>query len=147
MHFIEKTCGMSPDSNGSVNAISTYKIKSICYPYYILLLTLLTAAEMFQTIYGRIVAICIWWKLKHFEIINRSDPDYLTRLTFYLTASQRQISGRNSTSMIDKYQEQMLLFLNSNYRVIKKILKPNRFLAKISGSRHIKCVSQPYSCI
>jgi len=39
----------------------------------------------------------------------------------------------------------MLLLLNSDYDAVKKTLKPNRFLAKSLASRHIKCISPPYS--
>ena len=41
--------------------------------------------------------------------------------------------------------EWMLLLLSSNYGVIKKTLKLDGFFVKIWASRHIKCMSQPYS--
>jgi len=39
----------------------------------------------------------------------------------------------------------MLLLLKSDHGAMKKTLKLNRFLDKISASRHIKCISPPYS--
>jgi len=39
----------------------------------------------------------------------------------------------------------MLLLLNSDYSAIKKTVKLNRFLAKVSASRHMKCMPPPYS--
>ena len=39
----------------------------------------------------------------------------------------------------------MLLLLNSDYGTMEKILKLNRFLAKVWASRHIKFISPPYS--
>jgi len=41
----------------------------------------------------------------------------------------------------------MLLLLNSDYGAVKKTLKLNRFLPIFSASRHIKCISPPYSRI
>jgi len=39
----------------------------------------------------------------------------------------------------------MLLLQNSDHDALKKNLKLNSFLAKASASRHIKCISPPYS--
>jgi len=41
----------------------------------------------------------------------------------------------------------MLLLLNSDHGAMKKNLKRNRFFAKSSASRHIKCISPSYSRI
>jgi len=41
----------------------------------------------------------------------------------------------------------MLLLLNSDSGAMKKTFKLNRFLAKVSASRHIKCMPLPYSRI
>jgi len=37
------------------------------------------------------------------------------------------------------------LLLNSDHGAMKKTLKLNRFVARFSASRHIKCISPPYS--
>jgi len=39
----------------------------------------------------------------------------------------------------------MLFLLNSDYGAMKKTLKLNRVLAKVWSSRHIWCISPPYS--
>jgi len=45
----------------------------------------------------------------------------------------------------NQYLEGMLLLLKSDYGAMELTLKLNRFLAKVSASRHIKFISTPYS--
>jgi len=136
-------------SNGSVNSLSTYKIKSI------LLLTLDFAADSclavkwFEIIYCR-----IGWQLTsdeswNTELMNsRSESNILTRLFFYSPARQRETVDENVKAphncdwtatihvITNEYLKWMLLLLSSDYSAMKKVLKLNRFLAKVWTSRH-----------
>jgi len=72
MRFIEKTDCKQSVSNGSVNALSTYKIKNVFLP------TLGFAADssccswMISNLLQDTVA-SIKWKLKHFQTMYKSD--------------------------------------------------------------------------
>ena len=99
----------------------------------------------------RACAINIRWTLKHELMNSRSESNILTRLVFYSPARQKEtvyekVKARHNCDwtvtihdITSKYLEWMLLLLNSDHGAKKKTLKLNRFLAKFSASKHIKC--------
>jgi len=85
--------------------------------------------------------------------MHRSDSGYLARLIFgqsLMKTLRLHIVDVTVTThvIINKYLQWMLLLLNSHIGVIKKT-ETRLLLGQILSfiSRHVKCVSPPYSCI